>query len=294
MDDITVFHVAGKQICIPTHQLKYTFSALRGALIAGDVEGFRRWIDAVNDKSSSLEVFDLVMSGILCGRLNAVQLVGKTTQQRKFESLTATGEDPANFDTVRLDFEVMVDGMDLAHSIYALAVRDMIRDETKAEFQNAIWSLQQILKPIGSSEVAEEILSDWVFLFRSSKARSASVVRMHDAAIRNALEQSEEFRDFIWNSLDRYKDQTHVEVINVKRSIEVWFAAREKRDKDRSRRGRGRYAGQLEDVSGLDGSQAVVKQSGLASMDCDTRSASETSSGRPTLEEPPTTTNIKQ
>ena len=241
LSEVLTFQVVGHTIYIPTHLFKHSISFLKGTLIKETKEAVDSWINLINANSPSLGAFDVVFSSIIYGRLDAVQLVGINTDQRKYESLTGAGDDREDFRTVKLDHAVMVDSMELSMVMYAKGVLTMIRKEFGAEFGDVILTGKQIERMVNKKDAAGPSLLDWVFLFRSSRSRSTKVTKMHDRAIKDALNQIEGFRDFISESLQDYKDNSDPKVLEVKYSVEAWFVDRAKKqnggDKSQLRKG---------------------------------------------------------
>ncbi len=291
LQEIVAFEVANHKVYIPSHQLKYSESSLRKALMQSDAEGIRRSVNTINDKSPSLIVFDVVLSAVVCGRVDAVQFAPTLTSQRKYEEAITDGEeDPEEFETVRLDLDFMLQCMALTNLMGAIGVLELLQQEVVLEFGDAILSVPQLDTLARNEHFFGGFLTTWVYGF-SWNYRSTKVIQMHEKAIKEALHESKTFRGFTHKSLSDMDGNVYeldARLLRVKAFIEAWFAVRKQtgtdRKKLRSKKQKGGLKAERHESGRVVDANKADSQAQLVAVEGVSWSSSESSAGMSDIE----------
>ena len=149
------FKIKDRIICIPTQLLNNTTNVFSDALRnSGDL---LRLVAVAEDAATSVEAFDLVFTTLIYGQLDAVKLIGITTDQERYGNLYSP-HSHAYLSTVRLELGHMLGGIKLADKIQAQPVKKMILEQTKAEYSDVIYTMSQIRELLVAGGVAEDLL----------------------------------------------------------------------------------------------------------------------------------------
>ena len=119
-------------------------------------------ISLIEKNATSVECFNVVIGALLYGYTDTSDFSTVEYGQTKHGEL----QDGENV-IVILDFDLLIDSIDLAELIGALTVAKILYEEFRDEFKSVLLQVHQIKKLLyAKSNVLRSFLLEWVFAFK--------------------------------------------------------------------------------------------------------------------------------